>query len=416
MLDKGLRIAEADGDSAELQGIYELCALFAAALELKCYDTAEAMLHLLLCKLMTGMALKAGIADASDCRMAFKETCNLHSVVAMLLNADIEGFKAAVDKICFKGPEDCACHILKAEHAALRNEIGFACCHARNDVSVTVEIFGCAVDDDIGAEVERPLDVRGGKGIINDDLCFGAGLMGELGNGFDIYELEARIGRGLEIENLSIGADGCADCIEILKIYEGDVNAAAGKAMGEIGEGAAVEGIIRKQMIACLERRPHYGGYCAHAACHCHACFCMLKRCELRTDLCGVGIAETGVDIALLLACETPCALGSGLEFKGRGLEDRSCKRCDTGYLDLSDMYLLRCEALVLLHNSLLIIESDIFSAYRKLPICINSYYTVICIHLSIFLKIYCRICTLRGSFRPYPAVFAAADELYIEL
>ena len=61
MLDKGLRVAEADRDGAELEAVGELRALLTGGVELEGDDAAEAVAHLLLRDLMTGMALEAGI-------------------------------------------------------------------------------------------------------------------------------------------------------------------------------------------------------------------------------------------------------------------------------------------------------------------------------------------------------------------
>ena len=104
-------------------------------------------------------------------------------------------------------------------------------------------------------------------------------------------------------------------------------------------------------MIACFERGPHNGGNCAHAARHSHTGFRMLESRQLLADLGGVRIAEPGVDVTGLLKSEALCTLLGGCEFKGRGLENRSCERRNAGDLQFADVDLLCCKTAVLFHG-----------------------------------------------------------------
>ena len=373
MLDEGLGVAKAYRNGAELQGIDKFRALLTAAFQLERDDAAEAVVHLLLGKLMTGMAFKARIQHALHHGMTFEEARNLHGVVTMLLHANIQGLHAAVDEECFERPEDCTCHILETEHIALVYELLGSDSHTRNYISVTVEILGGTVDDYIGAEVDGSLDIGGREGVVNDDLGVGAGGMRKRGDGFYVDELEAGVGGSLKIEGLGVGTDGCLYSINVLKVYKGDFDTVTGQPVGEECKGAAVEGIVRKQMIACVKHGPHDGGNRTHTASHGHACLRMLKSSELSGDFGCVGIAQTGVDIAFLFACETGGALRGGIKLKGRGLEDGGCERCDTRNLYLADMYLLRCEAAVLIHRILLNDDMYDWSLVFKLKF----YYTI---------------------------------------
>ena len=221
VLNEGFGIAEADCNGAELEGIYKFRTLLTGCVQLKGDNAAEAAVHLLLCKLVTGMTLKAGVDNALYHGMAFKEGRNPHRVLAMLFNADIKSFETAVDKESFKRPENRTGHILKAEQVALIDEFLCACRHARNNIAVTVKILGCAVDNDIRTEIEGTLEVRCCKRVVNNNLCIGAILMRDLGDCGNVDELEVRVRGRFKIESLCVGTNRSANGIEIPRNQQG---------------------------------------------------------------------------------------------------------------------------------------------------------------------------------------------------
>ena len=61
-------------------------------------------------------------------------------------------------------------------------------------------MFGRRIDADIGAKLERALQDRRGKDIVDDELR--ARLMGQLRHGGDIDRFEQRIGRRFDQDEL----------------------------------------------------------------------------------------------------------------------------------------------------------------------------------------------------------------------
>ena len=67
---------------------------------------------------------------------------------------------------------------------------------AADHVRVAAEVLRRRVDDDVGAELERPLEVGRGEGVVDDDQR--AGLVRRLGDGADVDDVQQRVRRRLE--------------------------------------------------------------------------------------------------------------------------------------------------------------------------------------------------------------------------
>ena len=81
--------------------------------------------------------------------------------------------------------------ILRAEHRAAET------------AALAVDVLGRRIDDDVGAVLQRPLQQRRREHVVDDDD--GADLLGDLADGGDVDQLQRRIGRRLEEEQLVLG-------------------------------------------------------------------------------------------------------------------------------------------------------------------------------------------------------------------
>jgi hypothetical protein len=70
-------------------------------------------------------------------------------------------------------------------------EVFLAKDHATKGTALTVDVFGRGMHDDVGAELERPLQRRSCKGIVDDKPC--AGSVRDLGDGLQVDDGERRV-------------------------------------------------------------------------------------------------------------------------------------------------------------------------------------------------------------------------------
>ncbi len=135
---------------------------------------------------------------------------------------------------------------------------------AAETAALPVDVLGGRVDDDVGTVLKRPLAERRRKHVVDDDD--GADLLGELADSADVDQLQRRVGRCLEEEQLGVGPYGLLPGVQIAAIDErrGDA-VAGGQCLDDIAAGAE-QSTRRDDMIAGLD----VGHYCrvdgGHAA------------------------------------------------------------------------------------------------------------------------------------------------------
>jgi hypothetical protein len=103
---------------------------------------------------------------------------------------------------------------------------------------VAVDVLGHGVDDDIGAVVERVLDVGAHEGVVDDNE--NAMAVGDLGNGLDIDQAEGGVGGGLDPDELGLRTDEVLD-VKLNGRREGHLNAVGGGDLGEVAVGTTVD-------------------------------------------------------------------------------------------------------------------------------------------------------------------------------
>jgi hypothetical protein len=76
------------------------------------------------------------------------------------------------------------------------------------------------VNDGIGAQVQRILEVRRSKGTVYDHRHVLLGVS-DFSDGGDVRDLERGIGRRLDINDLGVGTHGLLDGFRICRIDDG---------------------------------------------------------------------------------------------------------------------------------------------------------------------------------------------------
>ena len=120
--------------------------------------------------------------------MAFQESGYLHSIGTMLFHANRQSFHTAGDKERIEGAENGAGHIFNPEKTDLCNKFGRAANEAGNDITVSIEVFRCRVNNYIGAHFKRSGNIRRAERIIGNNKA-AVHFMRNCGNAFNIDDL-----------------------------------------------------------------------------------------------------------------------------------------------------------------------------------------------------------------------------------
>ena len=183
----------------------------------------------------------------------------------MALHADVQGLEAAGDQEGVKGTHDRAGHVLQTEGAHLIDEVRLADHKARDHVAVAVDVLGGGVDDHVGPELQRLLQVGGGEGVVHDHADGGVVGVGDLRDLRDIHDLQRRVAGGLEIDDLRLRGQRRLDGLEIGEVGERHLDAELAHAVLKQREGAAVERVGGEDLVAAHDACPQRGGDGAHA-------------------------------------------------------------------------------------------------------------------------------------------------------
>ena len=163
----------------------------------------------------TGILAKT---DAIDARVLLQERHDRSRVLLMAVHPHREGLRAAQDEETVHRPGDPARRVLD-----VGEPIGplFVARHdgAADDIGVPAEVLRHRVQDEIGAERERLLQVRRREGVVDHDLDVAS--LAQIDDRRDVDNLEERIGRALEPDDLRPIGDCGRDLLRVGRIDEG---------------------------------------------------------------------------------------------------------------------------------------------------------------------------------------------------
>lgn len=184
-----------------------------------------------------GVGVEAGVVDGNDVGRGLEGGGDGGSVAGGLAGAEVEGLEAAVGEPAVKGRGDGANGVLE-EREALVEVIRVEGGDAHDDVGVAVDVLCDGVDDNVGAVVERVLDVGGEEGVVDDDEdVLGAG---DGDNGGNVDEAQGRVAGGLDPDEAGVGGDVLVD-VDLDLRGEGDLDAVGLGDLREVAVGAAVD-------------------------------------------------------------------------------------------------------------------------------------------------------------------------------
>ena len=178
---------------------------------------------------------------------------------------------------------------------------------------LAVNMLGGRIDDDVGAELQRPLQQRRGEHIVDHDQR--AGLLGDLRHGFDVHQLEHGIGRRLEEEGARVGLHRLLPGLEIAAVDQRGLDAVARQQVLDDVAAAAEQRAGRDDMVAGLQMAKQRGRDRGHAARGAARGVGAFQRAHARLEHGDGGVGVAAIDVALLVALEAGFGLlGAGVD------------------------------------------------------------------------------------------------------
>ncbi len=165
--DQALRPAQARRQGEQPQSVGHPGGVRARARHFEAHHPAETV-HLRFCQSVTGEVRQAGIKHPGDLRVTGHRLSHRLRRGVLLLNPDDQGAQAAREQRGGLGGDGRAEVLAPVPHwqqQFLRSRQ-----HAGGEIAVSTQVFGGAVDDKIGAQLQRTLVDRRGKGVINRHL------------------------------------------------------------------------------------------------------------------------------------------------------------------------------------------------------------------------------------------------------
>ena len=193
MLDQALDAAEALGERPDPRAGDEVDRLLLRLDEER--DHAAEVAHLARGDLVARMVGQARVEHLDHARVLLEEGDDGARVLAVLPHPDGERLQAAEHEPRVERARHGAERLLQ-EAEALGDRGVVRAGEAADDVGVPAEVLRRRVHDDVGAELERLLEVRRREGVVDDEQRAG-GVRG-IGRGPDVDDVEQRVRRRLD--------------------------------------------------------------------------------------------------------------------------------------------------------------------------------------------------------------------------
>ena len=185
--------------------------------------------------------------------MGLEETGQSQGTLAVGLHAQAQGLQALEKHPGIERAHAGPGGTQKAEHA-LTHRHGIADHRPADTAALAVDVLGGRMDDDVGAEIQRPLQGRGAEGIVHHQLA--AVGVGQFGQGTDVGDLGQGIGRRLQEQQLRFRPDGRLPGGKIGQRHEAHVHPEGLDVLVEQHHGAAEDGSRGDDVIPGLQQ-PH---------------------------------------------------------------------------------------------------------------------------------------------------------------
>ena len=358
--DEGLRVADVGDHGQELHAVREGPAGLVPALDDEGEQAARAQRRVLLAQLVVGGGLQARVVDGLDVRVGLEEAGDRQCVGDVALDAQGQRLDALRDEERVEGGGDGtqvtvderldaqqerqvraqrAAHaqvtgvdeavvglvrrVVQGEALGLGSEVevtGVDDC-ARDRGSVSAQVLGGRVDDDVGAPLDRADQVGGGDRVVDDEGH--ADLVGDRCDRLDVEDVALRVGDGLAIEGDRLVIGECAPRLGVEGVCdEAGLDAQASQRVLQQGDAAAVQGGGGDHVVTRHSQGEDRQGGRGLAGGNEEAADAALEGRDARGDAVGRRVGQARVDGAQLLQGEAARSLRGVLKGVGGGLVD----------------------------------------------------------------------------------------------
>ena len=150
-----------------------------------------------------GVVGEAGVENLLDGRLLRQPDGQLGRVVAVSVHPDRERLQPAECQVAVERPGDAAGRVLVELDRV--EQVLWPDHRPADHVRVPAEVLRRRVDDDVGPELDRLLEVGRRERVIDGQL--GPVLVGDLGDGRDVEDLQERVGRRFDPDELGLRRD-----------------------------------------------------------------------------------------------------------------------------------------------------------------------------------------------------------------
>ena len=212
--------------------------------------------------------------------------------------------------------------------------------------AVAAQELGGGVQHDVRAVLDGSDQVRGTKGVVDGqgDAVF----VSDGRDGVDIRNVGIGVAQGLEVDGLGVGLDGGLHLRRIVGVHKGSLDAVEGQRVGKQVVTAAINGLLRDNVIARLRQGLDGIGHGCGAGGQGQRAHAAFQRGDAFFQHILGGVGQAAVDVARILQAETGRRMGGVVKHEGRGLinGDGPCVGGGIGLL-LADMKLQRFKFIV---------------------------------------------------------------------
>jgi len=182
------------------------------------------------------VGVEARIVDGNYLRRRFQGSSDGGGILSCGPGTKMESLQASVCKPAVKGGRNCADGVLEEEETRV-DDIIVEGGNTHDNIGVAIDVFRDRVDDDIGAVLQRVLNVRTHESVINNN--FDTIRMGNFADGTNIYQCQSRIRGSLDPDELGLGSDNLVE-VNLEAAGECDGDAMGGGDLSEVAVGATV--------------------------------------------------------------------------------------------------------------------------------------------------------------------------------